>query len=1411
MRTAITAFLFSFLSIIVCGQNTVLPFGSAAADAIAKTGVNRNIKDNGLQGVDISYRLSNAIIAQKNVAGIIYSFFGINGFSKLHEVGKPALPANNDLIALPANCNYKIKIIKGRKLVYKDYLIHPALRPATDTYGDPEPEFEIDTSFYNSDIIYPDAPVKIIEILKVRGVDIAVVQVCPVQYNPLKKTLTVYPELKYKIEFTGGDGFFDNKNISAEFSKSLSNYVLNSKAVSDDFTAKKHLLNNMTKSSSSGKSYIIITQNDFIPAADSIALWKQQLGYSVEIISRSQWSADSVRQVLKARYQSWTPKPDYFLIIGDHTKVPGMILQDPYYLENYATDHYYACMDSPSDYVADMAYGRIASPTLAEAIVSIRKMINYEKNPPANSAFYSNGLNCAYFQDDDTSGYETRCFSRTAEDVRNYMLGQGFKVKRVYSAKSYVSPTHWNNNFYYNGEPIPDSLKKPVFPWTGATSDIKNELNSADGKLFVFHRDHGFKDITNTGNYTGWTTPKFDCSDVGTLTNGDKLPVVFSINCYTGKFMFPTCLAQKFLQKTNGGGVGVFAAANMSLSGPNDGLSEGLFDAIWSNPGLVAHFTGFGADPQGTPTTHSPIYTMGDVLNQGLMRMVQTWGNDKYTFEIMQYFGDPAMKIWTSQPVVLTANVEDSLHCKDTVYNINSSNCSDCMATLVVDGVLYSQTQLSSGAGTLHFPAFTGGSAVLTLSKHNYKPFIKNIPLQNNCLKAKFTMASGSMCIGENIIFTNASSGNIISYKWNFGTDASPATAATIGPHTVSYTTSGYKTVKLTVKSAGDSSIYTQTIYIEPFCSYLMPFNGYAHISMCNGVLYDNGGDAAYASKSNDTTTILIAGAASIRLNITDFDVQAGSNGTCNKDRLEIYDGASTAAPLIGSYCNTQGNFPPNTITSTAGAITFRFVSDSLVNGRGFKIEWNCEQANSAPNPNFYVVPTSSCDGIVNFYEISTNSPSSWLWDFGDGSNSSIQNPSHIYSSNGTYNVSLKATNQYGNNTIIKAAIVFINRPTITEANSSAICKGDSAVLNASAEGRINWYSAATGGTLLYTGNIFTTPNLDSTKTYYLEVRNNANGFLQPYDTLIGSGLFYAGTTTHYMLFDCYQTVNLLSVKVFAKTTANREIQLLDASNNILKDTIINIPQGESRVGLNFIIPAGYNYKLVCVGSNNLYRNSTGAVYPYRIDNYISINGNSFGNPNYYYFFYNWEIQMPVCISPRIPVSAVVYDSVPSAHYTYIQSDNIISFTNTSHYGGSYYWDFDDGENSFLTDPVHTYTANGTYHVKLKAANPCDSSVFTDIIDVYTVGVENFIAENGLSVYPNPVTDELSLKLNSFQDTKVEICITDVLGKVLWKENISVLTDVFVKKIDMRKFASGIYFIKLNSSADQFVKKVVKY
>ncbi len=69
----------------------------------------------------------------------------------------------------------------------------------------------------------------------------------------------------------------------------------------------------------------------------------------------------------------------------------------------------------------------------------------------------------------------------------------------------------------------------------------------------------------------------------------------------------------------------------------------------------------------------------------------------------------------------------------------------------------------------------------------------------------------------------------------------------------------------------------------------------------------------------------------------------------------------------------------------------------------------------------------------VSFTDLSTNGPTSWSWDFGDGGTSTAQNPSHTYSA-GTYDVSMTATNANGSNTMTKVAYITSNTPPPNQA-----------------------------------------------------------------------------------------------------------------------------------------------------------------------------------------------------------------------------------------------------------------------------------------------------------------------------------------------------------------------------------------
>ena len=82
------------------------------------------------------------------------------------------------------------------------------------------------------------------------------------------------------------------------------------------------------------------------------------------------------------------------------------------------------------------------------------------------------------------------------------------------------------------------------------------------------------------------------------------------------------------------------------------------------------------------------------------------------------------------------------------------------------------------------------------------------------------------------------------------------------------------------------------------------------------------------------------------------------------------------------------------------------------------------------PVADFSATPTTTVAGTtIQFTDLSSNYPTQWEWSFPGAipSTSTIRNPSVVYPNPGTYSVTLKATNQYGNNTVTKTNYITIN------------------------------------------------------------------------------------------------------------------------------------------------------------------------------------------------------------------------------------------------------------------------------------------------------------------------------------------------------------------------------------------------
>ena len=246
--------------------------------------------------------------------------------------------------------------------------------------------------------------------------------------------------------------------------------------------------------------------------------------------------------------------------------------------------------------------------------------------------------------------------------------------------------------------------------------------------------------------------------------------------------------------------------------------------------------------------------------------------------------------------------------------------------------------------------------------------------------------------------------------------------------------------------------------------------------------------DSSKATTNYGTSTSLRFDGSPVVQSYLMFDL-TGVSGTITKATLRVYANTASAgytvggtattwtetgltaanAPTVGSSVGSSGAFGASSWTSvdvtslvTTGKLSLAMSGinstavklSSRESGTSTAPQLVIERA-SAPPPqppvaSFTPSLTTQTAGLpIGFTDTSTNTPTSWLWDFGDGTNSTLRNPNHTWSTAGPYTVSLVATNGVGSS--VPAATVGItiapdNAPPTAPLNLSATASGTAAI-----------------------------------------------------------------------------------------------------------------------------------------------------------------------------------------------------------------------------------------------------------------------------------------------------------------------------------------------------------------------------
>ena len=322
---------------------------------------------------------------------------------------------------------------------------------------------------------------------------------------------------------------------------------------------------------------------------------------------------------------------------------------------------------------------------------------------------------------------------------------------------------------------------------------------------------------------------------------------------------------------------------------------------------------------------------------------------------------------------------------------------------------------------------------------------------------AAFTVSATTTCTGT-VQFTDASQNLPTAWLWTFG----DGTTSTLQNPAHQYLTAGTYAVTLratnaagVTTSAATTVTYNTTVPVSASCtpqtqSY---FANYGIIRFRLGSI-DNpsaDGSAGYQDFTCTQRTELTVGVNYSMVITTGgtnpHDIRVyldqDNNGTLSSAE-QIYASAITATP----GATTTLNLPTGIVLNQP--LRLRVVADAIGNTTGpcaNPVSGQAEdytvivRANTLPPIiNFgsnYVA--GSCVNPVQFTDQSTNLPTSWLWDFGDGGTSTLQNPAHQYAATGSYNVTLAATNTFGTASATRPNAVSVQVPCLTYCSANGI------------------------------------------------------------------------------------------------------------------------------------------------------------------------------------------------------------------------------------------------------------------------------------------------------------------------------------------------------------------------------------
>ncbi|MBU0717761.1 MAG: hypothetical protein KJ749_05880, partial [Planctomycetes bacterium] len=356
------------------------------------------------------------------------------------EIGSPALPVVRELFVAPPGVEIQLSVTTGDATVVNSdtagmsLLLLPVQPPIPKLPGARESApFIFDDAAYAVDAgLLPDRA-SVQELGIVRGQRLFLLEVYPVDYNPVAKTLTFWPDIAVELDFVGEPG----PNAAVIPFRRLQDIVLNPQP-----NAPRQRL---------GGNYLIVVASTFESDIASFAAAKSAQGYTVSTYSVPGGTSNSAIKSYITGLWGTPDAPDYILLVGDTNTIPhwtGGGEGSP------ATDIQYACMDGSSDWYPDIPFGRFPARTSTQLQAMVDKTLYYENGPLADPDYLKRAVFMA-----STDNYQI------SEGTHNYVIN------------NYLEPNGY----------LVDKLYTVTYGAT--TQDVRNSFN--DGRFYGIYSGHG--------------------------------------------------------------------------------------------------------------------------------------------------------------------------------------------------------------------------------------------------------------------------------------------------------------------------------------------------------------------------------------------------------------------------------------------------------------------------------------------------------------------------------------------------------------------------------------------------------------------------------------------------------------------------------------------------------------------------------------------------------------------------------------------------------------------------------------------------------------------------------------------------------------------------------------------------------